>query len=182
MAAPIGRKSLEETWQILDATCMPMPRDGQGQPFVPARMPSYDDPEPLGLSFFRCSYADADLSNLRLPRTFFGRSSLERLNVQNTDLSESRMCWNDFVDCDFSHADLTGCDLRASIFKGCTFASATLRRAEMRGATFSRCLFTNSDMASARLTYFQRLTLKLSVEQKANIEWSWRRPAQPGGG
>lgn len=174
MAPQADRRSLHETWDFLDATGMQMPRDGQGRAFVPARMPNYDDREPLDFSFFRCLHTDADLSNLSLPRTFFGRSSLERLDFHNTDLSESRMCWNDFLDCDFRHADLTGCDMRASIFTNCTFTGALLRRAEMRGARFAACVFTDADMAGAKLTYFQRLTLRLSPEQKANIEWSWR--------
>ena len=182
MAPQSDRKSLEETWRFLDATGMQMPRDGQGRPFVPARMPSYDDPEPLGFSFFRCLHSDADLSNLSLPRTFFGRSSLERVDFHNTDLSESRMCWNDFLDCDFSRADLTGCDMRASIFRNCTFAFALLHHAEMRGASFARCVFTDADMAGAKLTYIQRLTLRLSPEQKTTVEWRWRSAPQPGGG
>lgn len=159
-----------------------MPRDEQGRPFVPACMPGYDDEEPLGYSFFRCGEEDTELSHLTLSRTFFGRSSLKRVNFHNTDLSESRMCWNDFIDCDFSHADLTGCDLRASIFTNCAFASASLRQAEMRGASFRRCDFTGADMAGARLTYFQRIALRLSAEQRAMVDWRWRSPLQPGGG
>ena len=182
MASQSDRKSLDETWSFLDAIGMQMPRDGQGRPFVSARMPSYDDREPLGVSFFRCLHADADLSNLSLPRTFFGRSSLERVNFQNTDLSESRMCWNDFRDCDFSRADLTGCDMRASVFTNCRFTLALLCRAEMRGADFSHCVFSDADMAGAKLTYLERLALRLSPEQKAAVECCWRSARQPGGG
>src|SRR5947209_2717506 len=93
MAEPPARKSLEETWRYLEAEGESVPRDAAGRPFVPTRMPSIDDDEPLGFSYFRSRLGDADNSNLTLPRTYFGRSLLHRVSFANTDLSESRMCW-----------------------------------------------------------------------------------------
>lgn len=176
------RRSLEDSWSALDAPGLSMPRDSQGKPFVPARMPRYDDEEPLGFSYFRCGLMDANLSNFTLPRTFFGRSSLERVLFCNTDLSESRMCWNDFIECDFSGADLTGCDMRASIFKDCNFAGAILKCTELRSADFQKCNFTQAQMNGARLTRLQGVSLTLSEEQTQNIDWHWSAAEEPGGG
>src|ERR1700682_6312820 len=121
MADPTRRRSLDETWAFLRADGLEMPYGEDGRPHVPPSMPSQGDDEPLGFSFFRGKWVEVDFSNLTLPRTFFGRSSFERVSFANTNLSESRVCWNDFDDCDFSGADLSGSDLRASIYKGCKF-------------------------------------------------------------
>jgi uncharacterized protein YjbI with pentapeptide repeats len=144
-----ARKSLEETWRHLEALGQPMPRDAAGRPFVPDRMPSYDDKEPLGFSYFRYLLEDVDNSNLALPRTYFRRSLLRWVSFANTDLSESRMCWNDFEECDFSGADLSGCDMRASRFEGCKFVGAILRGADVRRSSFENCDFSGADLAGA---------------------------------
>src|SRR5262245_2116933 len=123
------RKSLEETWRYLEAEGEDVPRRPDGRPFVPDRMPNHDDEE-LGFSYCRYRLEDADNSNLTLPRTFFGRSLFVRVSFANTDLSGSRMCWNDFNKCDFSGADLSDCDMRASHFLGCRFVGAVLRGAD----------------------------------------------------
>jgi BTB/POZ domain-containing protein KCTD9 len=76
-------------------------------PPMPERLPQYDDSEPLGFSIFRTLLDDAlDLSDLTLPRTFFGRSQIDRVSFRNSDLHESNLCWNDFNGTDFSGADL----------------------------------------------------------------------------
>src|SRR5947209_58207 len=113
------RRSLEDTWQYLEAVGEYAPRDPSGRPIMRDRMPDMGDEEPLGFSYYKYRLEDADNSNLTLPRSFFGRSWFLRVNFANTDLSESRMCWNDFEDCDFSGADLSGCDMRSSIFERC---------------------------------------------------------------
>src|SRR5262245_46783838 len=112
------RKSVEETWSRLESLGESMPRDPSGRPFIPAAMPNHDD-EDLGFSFFRAGAEEIDLSNLSLPRTYFGRSLLTRVTFIGTDLSESRMCWNDFIECDFTGTDLSRCDMRASVFEAC---------------------------------------------------------------
>ena len=62
-------------------------RDDQAP--MPERVPQYSDDEPLGFNVFRTRLADAlDLSDLSLPRTFFGRSEINRVSFLNTDLKE----------------------------------------------------------------------------------------------
>ncbi len=143
------RKSLEETWRHLDAQGAEMPRDPDGRPFVPPRMPSYDDEEPLGLSYYKSGLHGADRSGLTLPRTFFGRSGFDRVRFTDCDLSESRMCWNDFERCDFSGANLSRCDMRASVFTGCSFVGAVLRGADFRRSYFKGCDFAGADLTGA---------------------------------
>ena len=47
------------------------------QPPMPDQMPQPGDDEPLGLRFFRTFVGEgAELSNLTIPRTFFGRSEI----------------------------------------------------------------------------------------------------------
>ena len=65
-----------------------------------------------GVSFFRTRVGD-DLRGLTLPRTFFGRSEIKGASFHGTDLRESNLCWNDFVDVDFSQTVLSNSDLRA---------------------------------------------------------------------
>src|SRR5262249_13070869 len=149
MAHVPARKSLEETWRYLEAEGERVPRDAAGQPCVPVQMPSYDDAERLGLSYFRTLLEDVDHSNLTLPRTYFGRSLVQRVSFANTDLSESRMCWNDFEECEFSGADLSGCDMRASKFIGCKFVGAVLRGADLRRSSFEGCDFSGADLTGA---------------------------------
>jgi uncharacterized protein YjbI with pentapeptide repeats len=180
------RRDLEETWRYLEGQGEQMPRDPQGRPLVPPRMPSYDDAKPLGFSYFRSGLADADRSNLTLPRTYFGRSLLERVDFGNTDQSESRMCWNDFIGCDFSGADLSGCDLRASLFEGCKFVGAVLSRADLRGLSFQGCDFTGAVMtgAVADRTSAEKYGWigMLTGEQQAVMDWREDAGPQPPGG
>jgi uncharacterized protein YjbI with pentapeptide repeats len=106
---------------------------GQAPTAPPTRRPCFDD-EALGIQFFRTSVEDADLSNLTMPGTFFGRSQIVRTRFRDTDLRNSTLCWTDFIDVDFSGACLASCDLRASTFDGCTFARADLRGAVVGSA------------------------------------------------
>jgi uncharacterized protein YjbI with pentapeptide repeats len=143
------RRSLDETWDHLESQGEEMPRDSDGRPFVPPHMPNYEDKEPLGFSFFGRDGQVEDYGNLTLPRTYFGHSTLTRLSFANTDLSGSRMCWNDFLGCDFSEADLSECDMRASTFTGCKFVGAVLRGADLRRSSFKECDFTGADLTGA---------------------------------
>jgi uncharacterized protein YjbI with pentapeptide repeats len=174
---------LEETWRYLESQGEETPRRPDGRPFVHDRMPSHDDEE-LGFSYFRYRLEDADNSNLMLPRTFFGRSWFVRVSFANTDLSESRMCWNDFDECDFSGADLSGCDMRASNFKGCRFVGAVLRGADLRRSSFKDCDFTGAELvgAVAEDADFQGCVQDyLTDEQQAVMAWEDEGPEPPGG-
>ena len=74
-------------------------------------------------SFARVSTTPS--SHLTIPRTFFGRSEIAHTSFANSDLSESTLCWNDFVDVDFTNACLAGADLRASNYERVRFAVPT---------------------------------------------------------
>jgi BTB/POZ domain-containing protein KCTD9 len=185
MATIPARKSLEETWRSLESEGEEMPRHPDGRPLVPERMPNFDDDEPLGYWFFRCGLEDADNSNLTLPRTFFGRSEFNRVSFANTDLSESRICWNNFSECDFSGADLSGCDMRASIFEGCKFTDAAMQRVDLRRSSFIGCDFTGAELTGAVVEQEKRdggVIDQLGKEQRAVMEWHEAPGPEPPGG
>lgn len=179
------RRTLVATWKHLEAQGEKMPRDSKGKPFVPKKMPAYDDNK-LGFEFFRTVCEDIDYSNLTLPRTYFGRSEIRNVNFANTDLSESCMCWNDFIGCDFSGADLSGCDMRSSNYENCKFDSAIFKGADLRGAAFEGCTFTGADFkgAVADDVYAADYDLwdSLSRKQRNAIEWHEDPGPEPDGG
>ncbi len=151
-------------------------------PPIPDHVP-LGDTEPLGVTFFRTFVGEgSDLSNLTLPRTFFGRSEINDASFQNTDLEESNLCWNDFINVDFTDAVLAGSDLRASLFSHVKFLGTDLRRADMRRSSFEDCLFDGALMDGAILSYDQRSQLDLSDEQSARIEWTTDDGPEPCGG
>ena len=148
---------------------------------MPARPPRHDD-EVLGLSFFRTMLADADLSSMTLPRTFFGRSEIRRVSFRDTDLNESTLCWNDFIEVDFTAARLAKADLRAARFDTVTFAMADLRDTDLRHASFEKCDFTGADLRDALATNEQRAMLNLSSSQTGTVSWHDEAGDEPGGG
>ena len=80
-------------------------------PPMPIHVPQPEDDGPLGLSFYRTHVeANADLSDLTIPRTFFGRSLISAASFRNTDLAESNLRWNDFLNVDFTEAVLERAD------------------------------------------------------------------------
>jgi uncharacterized protein YjbI with pentapeptide repeats len=150
---------------------------------MPERIPEPEDDEPLGLSFFKTFVGDgADLSNLTIPRTFFGRSEISNTSFRNTDLSESNLRWNDFIDVDFTEATLARADLRASIYTRVNFTRTDLRGADLRRADFEDCIFDGAAMDRAILTRDQGLGLSLSAPQRAAIEWRDEDGPEPSGG
>jgi len=153
------------------------------QPPLPDHVPQPEDEEPLGLSFFRTFVGEgADLSNLRIPRTFFGRSEISNASFRNTDLSESNLRWNDFIDVDFTEATLSRADLRASIYTRVNFTRADLRGADMRRAHFEGCVFDEAVMDGAILARGQVRRLALSDSQKAVVDWRDDDGPEPSGG
>jgi uncharacterized protein YjbI with pentapeptide repeats len=123
-----------------------------------------------------------DSSNLTVPRTFFGRSEVSGASFRNTDLSESTLCWNDFVEVDFSDGSLRGGDLRAAVFDGVIFARCDLRGADLRRSSFKRCEFTDADLRGAKLTREQAVLLELSLEQERGVLWEDGDGEEPDGG
>jgi BTB/POZ domain-containing protein KCTD9 len=177
------RKSIEETWAHLESQGEDMPRHADGAPLVPTGMPAHDDAAPLGIAFFRTRVTAGDYSGLSLPRTYIGRSLLEQTSFANTDLSESRMCWNDFAACDFTDADLSGCDMRASRFDRCTFTRAVLRAADLRRSRFRRCSFDDAELAGALTDdrHIGPLAALLTAAQLASMIRDRAGPEPPGG-
>jgi BTB/POZ domain-containing protein KCTD9 len=151
-------------------------------PPVPDHMPQYDDEDPLGVNFFRMMLDADDLSSLSLPRTFFGRSEFTNVSFHNTDLSESNLCWNDFIGTDFSSALLVRSDLRASSFSNTSFNSADLSGADLRQSSFDGCDFFDARMLGAALTVAQGAKLSLSHQQRSEISWADNDGPEPGGG
>lgn len=152
-------------------------------PPQPIRRPAYDDEDPLGISFFRTLVGEGDdLSNLTLPRTFFGKSEVSKVSFRNTDFSESTLCWNDFIEVDFSGASLPHSDLRAALFDRCDFSGTDLRGADLRISTFADCVFEGARMDRAILTRQQGASLPLSDDQRSTIAWTDDDGPAPGGG
>jgi len=173
------RLSYEESFHRLKKHYL----DAGDIPPMPDHLPRYDDEEPLGVNFFRAFVGDGgDLSNLTLPRTFFGRSEINNVRFCNTDLTESNLCWNDFIDVDFSEAVLVRSDLRASMFRNVSFAGANLSYADLRQSSFDQCNFSQSTMTGVILTHAQGKILELSEKQRQEIAWTNDEGDEPGGG
>jgi uncharacterized protein YjbI with pentapeptide repeats len=101
-----------------------------------------------GFEFFRTK-CEGDYSSLSLPRTFFGRSLVEQASFEGSDLTESALCWNDFVEVNFSSASLHRADLRRSVFDRCLFIDCDLRGADLRGSDFTDCRFSGARLEAA---------------------------------
>ena len=152
-------------------------------PPIPHHLPQYDDEEPFGVNFFRTFIDEGeDFSNLTLPRTFFGRSQINSISFQNTDLSESNLCWNAFTAVNFTDAILAHSDLRASDFVDVKFISADLTKSDLRISWFQRCDFSHALMNGTILTFQQGETLDLTDKQRAEIAWTTDEGIEPDGG
>ncbi len=155
--------------------------DAGDPPPMPACRPRYDDPEPLGVNFFRTEVT-GDLSDMTLTRTFFGHSEILEASFSNTDLSESTLCWCDFTGVDFSNASLRESDLRASNFDRVDFSACDLRGADLRRASFTNCNFRGAVMTGAKLTRVQADQLGLDPTQRQGLDWQANDGEEPGGG
>lgn len=157
-----------QEWGLLDEEAIPP---------MPAQMPRHDDDEPLGVGFFKSGLGEDEpgqlalMENMTLPRTFFGRSYIRQISFKNTDLSESRLCWNDFTEVDFTKSDLTGADLRATVYKNVLFVHANLSDTDLRHSLFEGCDFTGATMKGAKLKLEQAEPLNLSKQQREDINW-----------
>jgi len=151
-------------------------------PPIPNHLPQYDDPEPLGVNFFRTRLENERLENMTLQRTFFGRSEIVGVSFKNTDLSQSNLCWNDFTDVDFSNATLESSDLRASTFAKVRFNHAMLAKADLRRSTFEGCTFDNTNLTGAVAHHRQKPGLLLTESQVLQMAWTDDDGEEPGGG
>jgi len=150
---------------------------------MPKRMPRHDDEGRLGFSVFRARLDDAlDLSDLSLPRSFFGHSEINRVSFRNTDLHESNLCWNDFLGTDFTDSDLARSDMRSSLFKQVVFVNANLNGADLRLSSFVDCNFDGATMRGVALTRDQSPTMHLSRAQRLAVDWREDGGPEPDGG
>ena len=163
------RLPLEETWAELEGD-YDLPRDGAGSPLVHHQMPQPLDDD-VCFSIHKSGYEYLNMAGFTLPRSYFGRSRFEWANFTNTDFHESRFCWNDFVDCSFRHGDLTGADLRASLFLRCRFDHADLTGSDLRGSELRECTFFGADLSGCRVSREVADQLPFSAEQIASIQW-----------
>lgn len=148
---------------------------------MPSRRPLHDDPEPLGVTFFRTEVS-GELTNLTLPRTFFGKSEIREASFRNTDLTESTLCWCDFEAVDFSEACLRDSDLRAANFDRVNFSKCDLRGSDLRLATFMDCTFEGASMHAVKLTRAQARQVRLDRSQTREVDWQANDAEEPGGG
>ena len=152
-------------------------------PPQPSRMPEPDDDGPLGLSFFRMGFAEgSDLGGLSIARTFFGRSEIANVSFFGSDLTESNLRWNDFIDVDFRAAILARADLRASEYVRVNFGNADLSGADLRYANYEDCVFAGANLEGALLARGQGEELGLDATQIAQVSWQSDHGPEPGGG
>ncbi len=179
------RKTLDQTWQYLESMGQEMPRLTDGAPHLPSRMPNFDDEDAVNATFFRSGWEGTDLSELTLPRTYFGRSSFQDVSFRGSELVESRMCWNDFIRCDFSEADLSRCDMRAVRFEACIFRGADLSGADLRRSSFDACILEGAKLAGAiahRHSAAEDLVPLLTKAQREEVRWVMELGDEPPGG
>lgn len=184
-AGSSGTRRIDSMRRTYAESCAELQRTGlldPGEiPPMPDHQPRFDDPEPLGVNFFRMR-VEGDLAALTLPRTFFGQSEVCNASFSNSDLSESTLCWCDFIGVDFSDASLRASDLRASSFEQVLFTRCDLRNADLRRSSFTDCSFVGCRMDGAKLTRNQAGRIALSPQQLAEIAWQSDEGDEPGGG
>ncbi|TRX57680.1 pentapeptide repeat-containing protein [Fulvivirga sp. M361] len=173
------KKSFNETVKVLKELGVISKSE---HPEKPDTMPQYDDENPTGISIFRTGLENKDMSNLDMQRTFFLRSEIKDCSFKYTYLSGSNLCWNDFIKVDFSGADLSNADLRASIYDSVYFTGTNLAGADLRRSSFEECDFTLANMSGTKLTHDIAEGLNLSAEQIRQIDWQKNDGEEPLGG
>lgn len=176
----MNRRTIAETWSLLEARGEQPPKRKDGTPFIPDRRPATEDEE-LGFEFFRTK-CEGDYSSLSIPRTFFGKSLIEQASFENSDLSESVLCWNDFIDVNFSSASLQNADVRRSVFERCLFANADLRGADLRGSDFTDCSFAGAQFEGAVAERGADWLKALEPSQRAQLTEANSDGDDPSGG
>lgn len=126
--------------------------------------------------------AEAKLEHLTLPRTFFSRSEIRAISFRGSELCQSTANWNDFIDVDFTSADLTDSDFRACLFEQVRFIEANLSGVDFRYCGFKNCDFSGAELSGAKLTQKVGRALHLSPEQQSVIDWQADDGEEPEGG
>lgn len=176
--ASAARLSYEDSCRKLQSLDLLPPGD---LPPLPTGVPQAGD-EVLGVQFFRTEVSGVTLESLSLPRSSIGRSLVERSSFRGTDLTESNLCWSDFVEVDFGGASLCSADLRASRFHRVSFADCDLSKADLRRSEFEKCRFQGASVVGAKLTRKGAASLALTSEQLGSVDWQSTEGAEPDGG
>ena len=124
-----------------------------------------------GLEVFREHLENVQFDSLTMPGSKFYRSLIRNVSFRNSDLSNSNLCWNDFVCVDFSACTLRNADLRASEYRGVRFVDADLSGADMRMSDLIHCEFRGASMRGTKLSSYNRGHLVLSDVQRQEIAW-----------
>lgn len=163
--------------------------DGKSEIAFPKTTPHPEDEEPVGVRFFHMNFGSVDpdeeemlLEQLSLPRTFINRCEINGVSFQNTDLSESFICWNDLLNVNLANVDLHNSDMRSNYFRNVTFKESNLTNADLRRATFENCDFANAIMTDCKLDLVYVSFLDLSPEQRKQIDWCSDPGEEPPGG
>lgn len=185
-SAQIKNKSTSKTMKSFEQTIIVLKKKGlieqEAYPKKPQSIPKYSEKNPTGIDFYNTPLENEDLSYLDLERTFFYKSEINTCSFKNSKLKESHLCWNDFYHTDFTEADLSGSDLRASIFEDVLFIKADLSNADLRQSDFDNCNFGSANMKGTKLTRKQKTQLNLSKKQINEINWMNDEGAEPEGG
>ena len=91
------------------------------------------------------------------------------------------MCWNDFIEVDFSDAVLASADLRGSNYERAKFVQTDLRKADLRRSSFLECDFTGALLDGAKLNKGSKLLDMLSEQQKLMLDYRPEGDDPPGG-
>jgi len=157
----------------------------ESQQLVPPGEIPRQPPQPgegvAGVRFANVMLAGAKLAGLTLPRTIFSRSEIRATTFRDAGLTESTAHWNDFIEVDFSRADLSGSDLRACVFQRVNFRDARLAGVDLRYYGFQHCDLTGADLTEAKLTPKAGQALRLSPEQQGVIDWQADDGEEPEG-
>jgi len=164
-----------------DQSCVHLGFEPSKVPPLKNLPPRHDD-EVLGLSFYKTGIEEKEWLSLTIPRTFIGRSLIENSSIIDCDLTESVMCWNDFIAVDLSNCDLSRADLRASNFMGVDFSHCILKQADFRGSGLEECVFSDADLEGAILETTEHGHLDLTPEQRSSIQWVDSPGEPPPGG
>ena len=105
----------------------------------------------VALSFDRCDFADANLSECWM-RGVFENCSFERTKLDAASVTKARL-----ANCTFVGNGLRETIFRNCTFEGCTFTDCNFEEGSLAGSTFKHCKFVNvftRDVSMNRVTGF----------------------------
>lgn len=120
--------------------------------------------------FFRTNVYGQDFRRLTIPNTYIGKSALELVRFDESDLAGSTIEESDVFDCSFACSVLIRSQL-AALFIGCNFTSANLDGADLANATLVDCQFDGASLVGATLTRGIHDSVQLTAAQHASANW-----------